>query len=167
MNTPTPILLVPGLLCSPLLYSDQIPALWRFGPVTVADHTRDESMEAIARRILSVAPPSFVLVGLSMGGYIAFELLRQAPGRVLREGRRRHDFQPPGLGLGVRHLPPGLVREAHNVLGVLGKGTAARGQCDPAVGADKERVTEVLPQRGKRRRYGRFADSELRCGGMK
>ena len=84
MNTPTPILLVPGLLCSPLLYSDQIPALWRFGPVTVADHTRDESMEAIARRILSVAPPSFVLVGLSMGGYIAFELLRQAPGRILK-----------------------------------------------------------------------------------
>jgi pimeloyl-ACP methyl ester carboxylesterase len=82
MNEPVPILFVPGLLCSPRLYRDQIPGLWRFGPITVADHTRDESMAAIARRILSLAPPSFVLVGLSMGGYIAFELLRQAPGRV-------------------------------------------------------------------------------------
>ena len=84
MNDPIPVLFVPGLLCSPRLYSDQIPALWHFGPITVADHTRDDSTGAIARRILSIAPPSFILVGLSMGGYIALELLRQAPNRVLK-----------------------------------------------------------------------------------
>jgi len=84
MNKPIPVLLVPGLMCSPRLFSDQIPALWRFGPIAVADHTRDDSMGAIARRILSMAPPSFVLVGLSMGGYIALELLRQAPDRILK-----------------------------------------------------------------------------------
>ena len=82
MNGPLPILMVPGLLATPRLYADQIPALWRFGPVTVADHTRDDSMAAIARRILADAPPAFALVGLSMGGYIALEILRQAPGRV-------------------------------------------------------------------------------------
>ena len=43
-----PILLVPGLLCTARLYAEQIPALWRLGPVTVADHTRDDSMAAIA-----------------------------------------------------------------------------------------------------------------------
>src|SRR5205809_3821515 len=79
-----PILLVPGLNCSPRLYSPQIPALWRFGPVTVADHTRDDTMAAIAARILAAAPPRFALAGLSMGGYIALEMLRQAPDRVLR-----------------------------------------------------------------------------------
>ncbi len=84
MNKPIPVLLVPGLFCSPRLFGDQIPALWHFGPITVADHTRDDSMGAIARRILSMAPPSFVLVGLSMGGYIALELLRQAPDRILK-----------------------------------------------------------------------------------
>jgi pimeloyl-ACP methyl ester carboxylesterase len=86
MNKPIPVLLVPGLMCSPRLFSDQIPALWRFGPIAVADHTRDDSMGAIARRILSMAPPSFVLVGISMGGYIALELLRQAPDRVFKLG---------------------------------------------------------------------------------
>src|SRR5579864_4143445 len=86
MNKPIPVLLVPGLMCSPRLFSDQIPALWRFGPIAVADHTRDDSMGAIARRILLMAPPSFVLVGLSMGGYIALELLRQAPDRVFKLG---------------------------------------------------------------------------------
>ena len=79
-----PIVLVPGLNCSARLYAQQIPALWRFGPVTVADHTRDESVAAIARRILAAAPPRFALAGLSMGGYLAFEIMRQAPQRVAK-----------------------------------------------------------------------------------
>jgi len=77
-----PIVLVPGLNCSARLYAEQIPALWRFGPVTVADHRRDDSIAGIARRILAAAPPRFALAGLSMGGYIAFEIMRQAPQRV-------------------------------------------------------------------------------------
>ena len=81
---PLPIILVPGLNCSARLYAEQIPVLWQFGPVTVADHRRDDTMAAIARRILSGAPPRFALAGLSMGGYIAFEILRQAPGRVAK-----------------------------------------------------------------------------------
>jgi pimeloyl-ACP methyl ester carboxylesterase len=77
-----PILLVPGLNCSPRLYAAQLPALWRFGPVTVADHTRDDTMAAIAGRILAAAPRRFALAGLSMGGYIALEIMRQAADRV-------------------------------------------------------------------------------------
>ncbi|MDQ2080594.1 alpha/beta fold hydrolase [Xanthobacteraceae bacterium Astr-EGSB] len=84
MPAPLPILLVPGLNCTPRLYAPQIPALWEFGPVTVADHRRDDSVEAIAARILAAAPPRFVLMGLSLGGYIAFAILRAAPERVLK-----------------------------------------------------------------------------------
>ena len=82
MAESVPILLVPGLNCSPRLYAAQMPALWRFGPVTVADHTRDDTMAAIAGRILAAAPPRFALAGLSMGGYIALEIIRQAADRV-------------------------------------------------------------------------------------
>jgi pimeloyl-ACP methyl ester carboxylesterase len=82
MLEPLPILLIPGLNCSARLYADQIPALWRFGPVTVADHTRDDSMDAIAAGILAAAPPRFALAGLSMGGYLALAIMRQAPQRV-------------------------------------------------------------------------------------
>jgi pimeloyl-ACP methyl ester carboxylesterase len=84
MAAPLPLVLVPGLGCSARLYSPQIEALWRFGPVTVADHTRDETMEAIAKRILANAPPRFALAGLSMGGFISFAILRLAPERVDR-----------------------------------------------------------------------------------
>ena len=79
-----PIVLVAGLNCSARLYAPQLTPLWQFGPVTVADHRRDDSMAAIARRILAASPPRFALAGLSMGGYIAFEIMRQAPGRVAR-----------------------------------------------------------------------------------
>jgi pimeloyl-ACP methyl ester carboxylesterase len=79
---PLPTVLVPGLNCSARLYADQIPVLWRFGPVTVADHTRDDSMDAIAARILAAAPPRFALAGLSMGGYLTWAIMRQAPERV-------------------------------------------------------------------------------------
>lgn len=79
-----PILLIPGLNCSPRLYEAQISALWELGQVAIADHRRDETMSAIAKRILALAPPRFRLAGLSMGGYISFEIMRQAPERVAK-----------------------------------------------------------------------------------
>jgi pimeloyl-ACP methyl ester carboxylesterase len=84
MSEPLPVMLVPGLLCTARLYAEQVAALWRFGPVTVAHHCRDDTMAAIAARILQTAPPRFALAGLSMGGYIALSVLRQAPERVDR-----------------------------------------------------------------------------------
>jgi pimeloyl-ACP methyl ester carboxylesterase len=84
MDNSMPILLVPGLVSSPRIYAPVVPALWRFGPVTVANHIRDAHMALIARRILAEAPPRFALAGHSMGGYVAFEIMRQAPERVAK-----------------------------------------------------------------------------------
>ena len=84
MSESLPIVLIPGLLCSPRLYGEQLPELWRFGPLFIADHTRDDSLEGIAQRILMAAPRRFALVGLSMGGYIAFAIMRSSPDRVAR-----------------------------------------------------------------------------------
>ncbi len=41
-------------------------------------------MAAIAEQILAAAPARFALVGLSMGGYLAFEIMRRSPERVAR-----------------------------------------------------------------------------------
>lgn len=78
----TPFLLLPGLLGSPRLYQEQIISLWKLGPVFIANTSLDDSIEEITRRILSSAPHRFILIGLSMGGYVAFEIMRQAPERV-------------------------------------------------------------------------------------
>lgn len=76
------LVLVPGLLCTADLYAAQIAGLGGKAAITVADHTRHDSMAGIARAILAAAPERFALAGLSMGGYIAFEIMRQAPERV-------------------------------------------------------------------------------------
>lgn len=79
-----PVVLVPGLACSPRVYAPQIPDLWRAAPVHLANHARGGDMAAIARRILAEAPLRFALAGHSMGGAIAFEMFRQAPERIAR-----------------------------------------------------------------------------------
>jgi pimeloyl-ACP methyl ester carboxylesterase len=85
VTTPSlPVVLVPGLACTPRLYAEQMPALWTFGPVLVADHRRGDSMDAIARQLLAQAPTRFALAGLSMGGYIALAVQRLAPDRVMK-----------------------------------------------------------------------------------
>lgn len=83
-TTQEPLLLVPGLLCSPALFSHQISGLNSIRRVLVADHTRSDRMEKIAADILAEAPPRFALAGLSMGGYIAMAIVRAAPERVTR-----------------------------------------------------------------------------------
>src|SRR6476661_4918125 len=79
-----PLVLVPGLLCSARLFAPQIAALWPHGPIMVADHRRAQTMDEIADHILADAPPKFALAGLSMGGYIAFAMLRRAPERIAK-----------------------------------------------------------------------------------
>ena len=78
------LVLVPGLLCTKALWAAQVEALGDIAEITVADHTRHDSMAAIARSILAAAPERFALAGLSMGGYIAYEIVRQAPQRVTK-----------------------------------------------------------------------------------
>jgi len=79
---PLHIVLVPGLLCSPRLYERVLPAIWAHGAVTIADTRRDDTVAGVAARLLATAPERFALAGLSMGGYISLEVMRQAPDRV-------------------------------------------------------------------------------------
>jgi len=77
------LVLLPGLLCDRALWAPQIEALADECTPWVADLTRDDSMQAMARRVLDEAPSErFALAGLSMGGYVALEIMRQAPERV-------------------------------------------------------------------------------------
>lgn len=77
-------LLVPGLNCDARVYAGVAQALWPAGSVAIANHRVAGRMEEIARAMLADAPPQFGLVGFSMGGYLAFEILRQAPERVTK-----------------------------------------------------------------------------------
>ena len=77
-----PLLLVPGLACTADLWAPQIAAFGGRYDCRVADHSKGATMAEIAANILVQAPPQFMLCGLSMGGYLSFEIMRQAPQRV-------------------------------------------------------------------------------------
>ena len=78
----SPLVLVPGLNCTAELFAPQLRHFSRRHPVMVGDHQKDDTIAAMAARILAAAPPRFALAGLSLGGYIAQEMVLQAPERI-------------------------------------------------------------------------------------
>ncbi len=79
------LVLVPGLLCDELMWRPQLAALAAVADCWVADHTRSETMAEVAADALRDAPfEKFALAGLSMGGYVALQMMRQAAQRVLK-----------------------------------------------------------------------------------
>jgi pimeloyl-ACP methyl ester carboxylesterase len=76
------LVLLPGLLCDRAVWRSQIDAL---GPAFVADYGALDSLAAMAAHVLATAPAGLLSVaGHSMGGRVAFEMLRQAPYRIER-----------------------------------------------------------------------------------
>jgi pimeloyl-ACP methyl ester carboxylesterase len=78
------LVLLPGQLCDRALWQYQLDALGARVDIAVADLTLDDAIPAMAARILDSAAPRFALAGLSLGGYVAFEILRVAPDRVTK-----------------------------------------------------------------------------------
>ncbi|MCK5445168.1 MAG: alpha/beta fold hydrolase [Rhodospirillaceae bacterium] len=78
------LILLPGLLCDEKLWHHQVQALSDICNISVADLTREDNIPDMARAVLRRAPERFALAGLSMGGYVAQEIMRQEPERVER-----------------------------------------------------------------------------------
>jgi pimeloyl-ACP methyl ester carboxylesterase len=127
-----PIVLIPGLLCTGRIYEHQILELGQRHPILTANHWSAPSMAETAKQILAVAPEKFALAGTSMGGYAAFEIMRQAPQRVARlalistsakpdtpersEGRRQQvaSARKTGMREATKALYPKLVHPARH-----------------------------------------------------
>lgn len=82
----SPLLLIPGTWLDERLFAAQRKTLSTEYAVQVADISRSDSIEALAADVLADAPPRFALVGFSMGGIVAMEIHRRAPGRVTHLG---------------------------------------------------------------------------------
>ena len=79
-----PLLLLSGLLSDGALWRAQVDDLADIAAPTIPDLSLDDTIAGMADRALANAPPRFALAGLSMGGYVALEIMRRAPGRVSR-----------------------------------------------------------------------------------
>ena len=80
----TTLVLLPGLLNTRRVFEQQIEALSDVADCVVPELWHHETIGAMADATLAAAPPTFALVGFSMGGYVAFEILRRAVERVER-----------------------------------------------------------------------------------
>lgn len=80
----TPLVLIPGLGSDEAVWRPVIERLADVAACTVAETRLDDGIAAIAARVLAAAPARFALAGVSFGGYVALELMRQAPERVTR-----------------------------------------------------------------------------------
>lgn len=76
------LLLVPGFMTDDALWDELAPRLRAFEPIRFVDLAQDDSITAMAARALATAPARFILLGFSMGGYVAREMVRQAPARI-------------------------------------------------------------------------------------
>ena len=93
MSKPS-LILLPGQLCDSALWTAQVTALADIAEIRVADLMRDDTVEAMAERVLADAPAIFAVCGLSLGGYVAFEIVRRAADRVTHLGLMNTSARP-------------------------------------------------------------------------
>ncbi len=130
------LVLLPGYLCDAELWADMVPDLQALGQVHHGNLYADDTLDGMARRVLAEAPQQFVLVGFSMGGFVARVLALMAPERVAgvafvassargysaEENERRKagaapGIRPPRVGTGA----PGLHPDRENDPGLLAR----------------------------------------------
>lgn len=84
MNDPESLIFLPGLVCDARVWRDQMAAFSGSRPLQVAAHGLADDLGRMAEQVLDLAPGRFALVGHSMGGRVALEVLARAPERVTR-----------------------------------------------------------------------------------
>jgi pimeloyl-ACP methyl ester carboxylesterase len=92
---PRHFILCPGFMTDRALWSRMEPGLAELGACTFADLSRTDDLEAAARDILESAPGRFILIGFSLGGFVAREIVRLAPDRVSGVVLMNSSARPP------------------------------------------------------------------------
>lgn len=107
----TNLVLLPGSLSDEQVWHHQVAALSEFCGIDTPHFTACESLESIARAALAQAPESFALVGFSMGGRVAIEMMRLAPARIARLALVSASAHPLAAGEAEKRQP--LIDLAH------------------------------------------------------
>jgi pimeloyl-ACP methyl ester carboxylesterase len=146
------LVLLPGFMCDTDLWADMASDLAKLGSLHYGNVYQDDTLDGMARRVLAESPDKFVLVGFSMGGFVARVLTLMAPERVTgvafvassareysdaERQRRRQGAMPgdkpkranPGVALGLhpdRERDPVLLDRLRSMQRRLGPEVRAR-----------------------------------------
>ena len=111
------LVLIPGLAASDAMWQSQLRALSPWRPQVTDVHMRHPGIEAMAGALLREHEGELVLCGASMGGMVAMEAARQAPGRVRGLALLGTNAQPENAGMralreaAIELFAQGRVRE--------------------------------------------------------
>lgn len=117
----TDLVLIPGFMLDETLWRELEPQLSALGPVIHADLRAGETIAAMADHILASCPPRFVLLGFSLGGYVAREIARRVPQRVIALILIATSAQPDG----PEHAQRKRAAQATSAAGFRGMSRAA------------------------------------------
>lgn len=84
IRKPMPLVLLPAMGCDGQLWARQVVDLGDVAHPELGDLTVDDTLAGMAARVLAHAPPRMAVAGVSLGGYVALEMIRQAPDRIER-----------------------------------------------------------------------------------
>jgi pimeloyl-ACP methyl ester carboxylesterase len=135
-----PLLLLCGLLCDEIAWSDIPKRLASVADVSVISFRGFSSIEAMAQHVLQLAPPSFAVAGHSMGGRVALEIMRTAPQRVSALAL---------LNTSVHPVRDGELQGRGQLLRIAaehGMRALAREWLPPMMGSDLHRAAELMPK---------------------
>lgn len=137
-----PIVFLPGYLCDQRMFLAQTFEL-SLSRIVIQSPLMGERCEEMASNILSNLPPKFALVGASLGGTVALEILRKSPERVKRLCLIATDVFPDTPQISADREP--LVVQART--GRLDEAMRATLPCDAlAPGVGRTQVVETYTE---------------------
>jgi pimeloyl-ACP methyl ester carboxylesterase len=84
ISKPVPLVLLPAMGTDGQLWARQVTDLADIAHPELGDLSADDTLAGMAARVLAHAPPRIAVAGVSLGGYVALEMIRQAPERITR-----------------------------------------------------------------------------------
>ena len=144
----TPLMLLPAMGCDGQLWARQIVDLAGLAQVEFGDLSQDDTLSAMAARVLASAPPRFAVAGVSLGGYVAMEIVRQAPERVTRIalfGTRGSMDGRPRTVAGQGMLATAPAADPHLSANVSGPAQAMADRVGPVVFERQQRALLARP----------------------
>jgi len=110
------LVFLPGFMCDARLFGPQLAA---FPDSLVVTTTTKDTMTGMANDVLAHAPDKFALAGLSMGGIVAMEIMRLAPGRVTRLALLDTNHRAETADIKAARMPLIEAVQSGNLGGVL------------------------------------------------
>ena len=109
-----PLVFIPGMMCDSRLFQPQINEFSKQYMICSIPVSSSDTIEKISIEILRYLPTKFTLIGLSMGGILALEIIKKVPERVMKIVLMDTNYKSETAEIKSKRVPQiKLVNEGH------------------------------------------------------